>query len=241
MNLVRQTWGRVSFWLGVALATLTVANLLNHGLSVELHGLPEIIAKWFRFVFHGIFDLLLGWLPLRVPLWMKDLVSLYVIIGFIILRAMTMQKTVNFMDEVSGGDLEIDTLERLYRFLTFRRGPILALPKGRSFRLGVSRALVVLLWGFVVPYLYWTWTADARLNTAIADDVEQQMHFDPRTRDQMKLYQYLSEKEWEHRFTVYMSVIERDSFAFSISASANLIFLSLIGLFVWSELSVMPV
>lgn len=231
----------MSFWLGVALATLTVANLLNHGLAVELHGLPEVIAKWFRFVFHGIFDLALGWLPFKVPLWVKDLTSLYMIIGFVILRALAMQKTVNFIDEISGGDFEIDTLERLYRFLTFRRGPIMGRTEGRHLRLTAARTLVVLLWVFVVPYLYWTWTADARLNLALADDVELDMRFDPQTQDQFELYRYLYEKEWENRFTVYMSIIERGSFAFSISASANLIFLSLIGFFVWSELSVIPV
>ncbi len=78
-------------------------------------------------------------------------------------------------------------------------------------------------------------------NLALADDVELDMRFDPQTQDQFELYRYLYEKEWENRFTVYMSIIERDSFAFSISASANLIFLSLIGFFVWSELSVIPV
>ncbi len=238
--MLKKTWEQASFLLGVVLATLTIASLLQHGLAVELHGLPAIVAKWYKFVFHGLFDLLFGWLPFDIPLWIKDVFSFYLISGFVVLRAITLQKDINFMDELALSDFEVDTLERLYRFLVRSREGTWPREKYRWARHLVARALILAGWPIIVPYLYWTWTADARLSLRQADQVEREMRFEPETRDQFDMYTYLYEKEWEHRFQMYMAVIERDSTLASISVSVNLVFLSLVAFFVWSELSIAP-
>lgn len=238
--MLKRTWEQASVLLGVVLATLTIVSLLQHGLAVELHGLPAIVAKWYTFIFHGLFDLLFGWVRVDIPLWLKDIFSFYLISGFVVLRAIALQKNINFMDEIALSDFEVDTLERLYRFLVLSREYRGARERYRWARHIVARALILAGWPIIVPYLYWTWTIDARLSLESADQVEREMRFEPETRDQFEMYTYLSEKEWEHRFQMYMAVIERDSTLASLSVSVNLVFLSLVAFFVWSELSVAP-
>lgn len=77
-NAFSDAFKGVSFWFGVALGALTIAGVMKHGLAVSLNGFPEVMHRWYVFIFHGAFDLVFWFVDVEVPIWVKDIWSLYV-------------------------------------------------------------------------------------------------------------------------------------------------------------------
>ena len=77
----------VSSLLGTVVSSAAVAAIIRNGLSIELHGVPAQAYNLYTKARDPIFDLVLGWLPFRVPPLIRDLVVIYLLIGLMSARA----------------------------------------------------------------------------------------------------------------------------------------------------------
>jgi hypothetical protein len=238
-GVLRDTWERVSFWLSVGLGALTIANLLKHGLSVALHGLPQLVAEWYRFFFHGLFDLIFFWWPYVVPLWVKDLFSAYLIVGFICLRACTLKRRISFLDEVAETDSRDDLFAQLARFVHLDFIERESRSK-RVWNATVAGPLIFLGWPFVVPYLYANWTNEARSSAEHSESLIRAFDRYPSSSNAYSESLSQLEHAWDADSGMFWAIQDRDTFALALSLSANFVFMTTVLLFVWSELSVAP-
>jgi hypothetical protein len=86
----------------VAKITLVMAILSSVRLILDVYELPLAkllanILKTYQVVFHTCVDILLIWLPYKLPGWGKDLLILYFTLAFIVARVVYRQAEIDFL------------------------------------------------------------------------------------------------------------------------------------------------
>lgn len=235
---MRAVFKNLSFWLGVVLGALTVANLIHRGLSVSLSGFPEQIYAWYKLVFHGAFDLIFGSLGFWPPVFVKDLFSAYVVLGYMVMRALVIAGGITFIDQMAGTDFRMATLERVYN-KTLGTISFLPRPKRPTVIAALSAFLVFAAWPIFVIFLWRTWTRDGYSALAYSDQLFAAL---PREQaiaqnDYIEVLRRI-ERAADADSEMYLAFMERDAFLLSLSLSFNFVFVAAVAFFTWSELSV---
>ena len=156
---MRAAFKGLSFWLGVILGALTVANLMHQGLAVTLSGFPQRMYAWYKLIFHGSFDLIFGLFRFNPPILVKDLYSAYIVLGYIVMRALVITGGITFIDHESETDFRMATLEHLYHE-TIGRIPFVRRPARSAYLIIVTSIMTFLAWPACVFLLRRWWTRD---------------------------------------------------------------------------------
>ena len=86
------TWRWAWQLLGIMVGTATFVSLIKHGFAIELSGLPAKVYGQYTWLRDMVFEpavWLVSWIGLTIPPWLKDVITVYGLIGAAFVRAMT--------------------------------------------------------------------------------------------------------------------------------------------------------
>lgn len=161
------------------------------------------------------------------------------VLGYIVLRALTITGGITFVDKEAGTDFRLSTLTRLYNSSIGRIRVLRS--QDQVIVVTAASILAFVAWPFVVGVLW-----NASTNDAYAAKAYSEHLFDTLPREQeIAQNDYIEvlrqiERAADADTEMYMAFMERDAFVLAISLSFNYVFLAVIALFTWSELLVRP-
>lgn len=232
---MRGVFASVGFWLGVALGTLSIVGAITRGFDTSLHGLPSVVHSWYVLVFHGLIDLCLSWTGWRLSPWAKDLITLYFIAGFIVLRSTMIVGALTWIDDLAGTSARESVFQRFTS-----RIPFVGQLRWKPLHNALGGIFFVLVWPLAVPLVHRSWTLDGENARQNSEQYFGQFQRSPSSAHEYQANLNVLENAADQDSIMYLAYMERNAFVLSLHMSANFTFLAVVLFFVASALSLSP-